>query len=82
MQFFLEFLNMLSIKKASNYIGCHPQTLRRWEKEGKITPFYTDSNQRRYNRRQLDKLIKNNTNRKKIIYCRVSSKKQDKDLLN
>jgi putative resolvase len=76
---------MLSIKKASDKLGVHPQTLRRWEREGKIIPHRTAKGQRRYNVDELLKLVQvpdsaENDTRSKIIYARVSSKKQEDDL--
>jgi excisionase family DNA binding protein len=39
----------LSIKEAAKHLGVSPQTLRRWERSGKISPAYrTEGNQRRY----------------------------------
>ncbi|MFP4654637.1 MAG: MerR family DNA-binding transcriptional regulator [Methanohalobium sp.] len=29
---------MYNIKQASEYLGVNPETLRRWEREGKINP--------------------------------------------
>lgn len=69
----------LSIRKASVLLGVHPQTLRNWEREGKITPARTESNQRRYNIGELQGLL-TKTNRVNVVYARVSTQKQKEDL--
>ena len=60
------------------------QTLRNWEKSGKLIPDYkTNSGYRYYSQEQIDTITgnKNNVeNRITIGYCRVSSAKQKDDL--
>lgn len=48
---------MLSIGEASAYLGLSRDTLRRWEKKGKITSLRSPTNRRYYTQEQLDKLI-------------------------
>lgn len=48
----------LSIGEAAKYLGISRDTLRRWEKKGKITPSRSPSNRRYYTKEQLDTLIK------------------------
>ncbi len=48
---------LLSIGKASHYLGISRDTLRRWEKKGKITALRSPTNRRYYTKEQLDKLI-------------------------
>lgn len=72
----------LRTKDASKILGLHPQTLRRWETEGKISPKRVNG-QRRYDLNDINNLkkgIDKKDNRKEINYCRVSSKKQEGDL--
>jgi excisionase family DNA binding protein len=38
----------ISIQEASDLLGVHPDTLRRWEDEGKITSERTTGGHRRY----------------------------------
>lgn len=73
------------IREASEYLGVHPQTLRRWEREGRITPQYTPGGKRKYTKEALNKLITNNTNEERperltIGYCRISTPEQKQDL--
>lgn len=59
------------------------QTLRNWDKNGKLHPHHTSSNgYRYYSHEQLNQVIniKQNLDRIAIGYCRVSSNKQ-KDVL-
>lgn len=39
---------LLSIGKTANILGVHIDTLREWDKEGKLTPVKTPGNHRRY----------------------------------
>lgn len=48
---------LLSIGEASRYLGISRDTLRRWEKRGKIKPLRSPTNRRYYTKKQLDKLI-------------------------
>ena len=54
----------LSIGEAAKYIGVSRDTLRRWEKKGKITPERSPTNRRYYTKEQLDQLLKKPTERK------------------
>lgn len=72
-----------SINEFSKIIGVSAQTLRNWDKNGKLHPHHTSSNgYRYYSHEQLNQVmnIKPNLNRKIIGYCRVSSNKQKDDL--
>jgi len=73
---------MLKISQAAKYLGVHPDTLRKWERQGKITPSRTVHGQRRYTLAELN-AIKEGVGQpigSNIIYCRVSSRKQSEDL--
>lgn len=48
---------MLNITEASEILGVSTKTLRRWEKDGKISPFRTPGGHRRYDKEQLLKII-------------------------
>lgn len=65
-------------REACQKLGVHPNTLRKWDKLGKITTMRTASNQRRYDLSPFIEEEKKVT--KQICYCRVSSAKQRDDL--
>ena len=71
-----------SIRVFSKLLGVTPQTLRNWDRTGKLKPHHTASNgYRYYSQEQLDEIT--NVRREKRItigYCRVSSHKQRDDL--
>lgn len=73
-----------SIRKLSEMIDVSAQTLRNWEKSGKLIPDYkTSSGYRYYSQEQIDAITGNKTNMENRIvigYCRVSSAKQKDDL--
>lgn len=66
-------------------IGVTPQTLRVWHKEGKLTPaFITDGGHRRYTYKQYLEFVgesSKHSSKVNVGYVRVSSKKQDDDLV-
>ena len=63
--------------EACELLGVHPNTLRRWENEGKVKAIRTPGNQRLYD---LNSLIKEEGS--KIIYARVNSNGQLGELGN
>ncbi|HEY9797240.1 MAG TPA: IS607 family transposase [Leptolyngbyaceae cyanobacterium] len=67
--------------EAANTLGVCLRTLRRWEAEGKINTVRTPSGQRRYD---IEKFIKQESEdgrrRATVIYARVSTRPQIKDL--
>ena len=72
-----------SIAEMSKTLGISAQTLRNWDKSGKLKPHHTtNSGYRYYSQEQLNSIlgIKENINKKIIGYCRVSSNKQKDDL--
>lgn len=72
-----------SINEFSKILGVSAQTLRNWDKSGKLHPHHTSSNgYRYYSHEQLNQVmnIKPNIDRITIGYCRVSSHKQKDDL--
>jgi DNA-binding transcriptional MerR regulator len=48
-----EYMNLISIGKASKILGVTPKTLRIWEKCGKLIPKYTPNGHRRYDYNQI-----------------------------
>lgn len=64
----------VNAKKAQGYYKVSSDTLRRWADQEKIKYIKTDGGHRRY------AIEEKKETRKKIIYARVSSKKQEQDL--
>ena len=71
-----------TIHKFAKLCGVTPQTLRNWDKAGKLTPHHTAPNgYRYYTQQQLDWVLgKHAPDRITVGYCRVSSAKQTDDL--
>ena len=68
----------LSISEAAYLLGVSTDTLRRWEKEGKITSTRTEGGHRRYD---LTDILKDKEDEGlTILYARVSTRPQIKDL--
>lgn len=72
---------LLTSHQVAKLLNVWPETLRRWEKEGKLKPLRTPGGHRRYKESQIKKLLgedqgTNNTSKKCIIYARVSTAKQ------
>lgn len=74
--------NLLNIKEAAEYLHVHPDTLRRWERDGKITSIKTEGGHRRYQKESLDEYIgiQEELQAKDVLpvatYARVSSHEQ------
>ena len=62
--------------KAQAFYKVSEQTLRDWANAGTINYITTGGGHRRY------RIVQHNDNRRKIVYARVSSKKQEHDLAN
>ncbi len=72
---------LLAIGEAAKVLGVSISTLRRWEKEGKITPEPTTSKHRRYDLAKLKpEIFQQEDTRKTVAYARVSSHDQKADL--
>ena len=70
-------MSYLPSRRAAARLGLHPQTLRRYARQGKI-PFYRNSGgQRLYD---VDSFLRGKSEPETICYCRVSSAKQRGDL--
>lgn len=79
----------ISITEAAHILGVHPQTLRVWDKEGRLTSYRTGGGHRRYDRDEVKRLAEKTSSDKPkekdlpkmtVGYCRVSTQKQKKDL--
>ena len=75
---------MISIGRLSKLVGVHEQTLRKWERDGKIISHKTPGGQRRYDPDEVFKFIgkRDTGERKNYIYCRIYSNKQEPELRN
>lgn len=71
-----------SIAEMSKILNVTAQTLRNWDKSGKLKPHHTtDSGYRYYSQEQLNRILGIKDKSRKVIgYCRVSSHKQKDDL--
>jgi excisionase family DNA binding protein len=85
--------NYYTPKEASEKLGVHWQTLKNWEKQGKIKAIRSPGGKRYYDinnfikdieHKDIDENIKDKVEikKKKICYCRVSSYSQKKELEN
>jgi putative resolvase len=70
----------LNPKDASELFNVTVRTLFNWEKTGKIKCIRTDGNHRRYLLSSFPKIKNISSSRRKICYCRVSTKSQQSDL--
>jgi putative resolvase len=73
----------VTVKKARKLLDITTPTLRKWSNQGKITAITAPSGMRRYNLQDIYNILgrdKVNENKEKILYCRVSSRKQSDDL--
>jgi MerR family transcriptional regulator, heat shock protein HspR len=47
---------LYTVAQATELLGVNPPTLRRWEREGLVSPRRSGGGQRRYSRRELEQL--------------------------
>ncbi len=72
-----------TIHEMTEILGVTAQTLRNWDKSGKLKPHHTSPNgYRYYSEDDLNRLLNKPVNKqgKTVGYCRVSSPKQKDDL--
>ena len=73
---------LLSISKTAEILGVHPNTLREWDREGKLKPVKTCGNHRRYKLSDIEKMCEETQREiesdeiRVAVYCRVSSHDQ------
>lgn len=58
MQSTREARERLRIAEAASYLGVHPDTLRRWERAGKIRAYRTPGGERRFDIVDLDQALR------------------------
>lgn len=77
-------MELVPIRVAAKELGVRPETLRRWEAEGRIeAPERTPGGQRRYDLAKLRRLAAHKAapaTRQTLLYARVSSHDQKDDL--
>ncbi len=74
---------LVSIQEAATFLGVSAQTLRRWEREGKLIPDErTQGGRRRYDLARLrpEQFHAQQAPRRTLAYARVSSHDQKDDL--
>jgi len=76
--------NLVSISKAASLLGVSEITLRRWDKEGRLSSTKTEGGHRRYDISKIKPELVHKHNfvddRKTVAYARVSSYDQKDDL--
>lgn len=78
-------MRIYKIGDAAKYIGYKPNTLQRWDREGKLKAHRTPTNCRYYTQEQLDNWLNSTQkqdNGQMVAYTRVSSNHQKKNLKN
>ena len=72
--------NLLNIKEGSEYLNTSKETLRNWDKSGKLPSIKTVGGHRRYQKEKLDEFIgiikSDETSDVVATYARVSSHEQ------
>ncbi|MEM3665256.1 MAG: IS607 family transposase [Candidatus Jordarchaeales archaeon] len=76
---------LLTLSEACERLGIHPNTLRKWDRQGKIRVVRTVGGRRRIPESEVERLmgiVKPDVSKKAVIYARVSShdQKQKGDL--
>jgi excisionase family DNA binding protein len=76
---------LLTLREACRRLGIHPNTLRKWDKQGKLRVVRTVGGRRRIPESEIERLmgfIKPDVSKNAVIYARVSShdRKQKGDL--
>ncbi len=71
----------LSIGEAAALIGVSDETLRNWEKEGKLKPFYTEGGHRRYYKSDIEIFKRLNMSNAKISIQLYADKYEENNLV-
>jgi len=77
-------MEKMTIKEFASKVGVVPDTVRKWEYRGKITPSRTSGGHRRYTEEDILTVLRNEDTRegkRNVIYCRVSDHGQEDDLI-
>ncbi|MEM2647665.1 MAG: helix-turn-helix domain-containing protein, partial [Candidatus Bathyarchaeia archaeon] len=74
---------LLTLSEACKRLGVHPNTLRKWDRQGKVRVVRTVGGRRRIPESEVERLmgvVKPDVSKKAVIYTRVSSHDQKGDL--
>ena len=73
-----------SIREFGSLVGKATKTLQRWDREGTLKAYRSATNRRYYTHDQYLQVMRRDrvTERKRILYARVSSSSKKKDLLS
>ena len=69
----------MPIGKAARLVGVTTQTIRRWQKAGKIDEVRSPTNRRLYSLREIQRIVGQPLSNRVVLYARVSSAKQKAD---
>ena len=75
----MEQEEFLSIGKVAKRLGVSTQTIRRWQRDGKIQELRSPTNRRLYSVREVQRVLGIRHAANVVIYARVSSAKQKAD---
>lgn len=77
-------MRIYNVSQMAEKLNVSVITLQRWDREGRLKAFRTPTNRRYYTQEQLDSLLGENCQDKKLVigYARVSSNNQKDDLKN
>jgi len=65
---------LLSIEEAARLLGISSQTLRNWESEGRIVPQHTKKGHRRYTKKQIYAIRKQQMNQKELLLHGITAR--------
>ena len=71
---------LYTIRDACKILQLNPNTLRKWDREGKIKCIRPSNNFRRVPESEINRILGIKSNRMSFIYARVSSHDQKADL--
>jgi len=76
-------MKKMSITEFANKLGVIPDTVRRWERSGKLSPDRTQGGHRRYTEKDIQQALgirEKDKEKRNVIYCRVSGHDQEEAL--
>lgn len=81
----MHIMNTYTVSQFARRIGVSVNTLQRWDREGRLKALRTPTNRRIYTDDHLAQVLqvrRGNTQRRTVVYMRVSSNAQKPDLAN